>query len=379
MQAMKKAQSTPLLNIAQDARGWLFNDALPLWYDQGIDFDNWGFTERLDERGLPIDEPRRINVQARQTYVFALAGQMGWAKRDTRRAVVHGLEAIEHYRREDGLYAFKLNADGSYFVEEPEVYGQAFVLFAWAHAGIVLDRRQELEAKALTLLGRLRDTLGHAKGGFFEDTKGTLPLRSNPHMHLFEAAQAWMAISQAPQWAALVEEIATLALTRFIDPQSGWLREHFDGDWRVVPDAHGILAEPGHQFEWAWLLERYSQIRQLPQANRAAARLYAAGLEGVDPSRNVPFMAYSLGQGPRAELSRLWPSTEWLKAALIFDDQAQATAAYDSLRLFLDVAFKGLWADKLSLEGKIIPEPAPASTLYHIICAISECVDATTA
>ncbi|MEJ0007621.1 MAG: AGE family epimerase/isomerase [Steroidobacteraceae bacterium] len=32
----------------------------------------------------------------------------------------------------------------------------------------------------------------------------------------------------------------------------------------------------------------------------------------------------------------------------------------------------GLWYDKIDREGKFVVEPAPASSFYHIICAIAE-------
>ena len=51
-----------------------------------------------------------------------------------------------------------------------------------------------------------------------------------------------------------------LALTRFIDPETGVLREFFDADWRA-PGGEDGLVEPGHQFEWAWLLQRWGRLR----------------------------------------------------------------------------------------------------------------------
>jgi mannose/cellobiose epimerase-like protein (N-acyl-D-glucosamine 2-epimerase family) len=377
MPVLKSEIPHQLISTAQAARDWLFQKALPIWYDKGVDFTNWGFAERLDLNGEAIDEPRRINVQARQTYVFALAGKMGWAARDWRKGVEHGLEAIERYRRVDGLYAFKLNTDGTFFVEAPEVYGQAFVLFAWAHAGIALDRRREMEDRALDLLARMRLTLGHPKTGFLEDTKGTLPLRSNPHMHLFEAAQAWMAISDDPHWKQLADEITHLALNHFIDQETGWLRELFDADWNAIPDADGMLAEPGHQFEWAWLLEKYGRMNGNSACYDAARKLYELGLTGIDHKRAVPYMAWSVGIGPRPGQTRLWPTTEWLKSALSFHDFAQVQAAYAGLSLFLDRPIAGMWADKMTGDGAVIIEPSPTSTFYHILCAIAELIEKT--
>lgn len=365
--------------IATHAKEWLFNVALPLWFDAGTDVQNWGFAERLDADAKPIAEARRINVQARQTYVFALAGAMGWQGRDWLAGVAHGLLAIERYRGADGLYVFKLHPNGDVADAKRETYGQAFVLFAWAHAGKALNEVPKYETKALELLTTLKADRSHPKWGFLEDRHALPPLRSNPHMHLFEAAQAWMSIGTSPQWSDLAKSIADLALDHFIAPQTGWLRELFDANWLAIPDDVGMLAEPGHQFEWAWLLARYGQSTGQARYVTAARVLYERGLEGLDPARGVPFMEWSVGQGPRQGQIRLWPTTEWLKAALIFQDYAQIQRAYAGLETFLAVPLQGLWADKMQSDGTLVDEPAPASTFYHIICAIAELQDHTDA
>ena len=46
-------------------RGWLFNQALPLWAGRGTDRATGGFFEKLSPQGLALDEPRRARVTAR--------------------------------------------------------------------------------------------------------------------------------------------------------------------------------------------------------------------------------------------------------------------------------------------------------------------------
>ena len=77
-----------------------------------------------------------------------------------------------------------------------------------------------------------------------------------------------------------------LALTRFMDAKGGFLREVFDEAWSPASGDEGRLVEPGHQFEWAWLLARCGRLGH-PAASAASKRLYAAGLRGVDPQRGV--------------------------------------------------------------------------------------------
>ncbi|WP_198160597.1 AGE family epimerase/isomerase, partial [Agrobacterium sp. TS43] len=42
------------------------------------------------------------------------------------------------------------------------------------------------------------------------------------------------------------------------------------------------------------------------------------------------------------------------------------------LQPFLDTPVKGLWFDKWPADRPMLDEPAPASTFYHIVCAIYE-------
>ena len=45
----------------------------------------------------------------------------------------------------------------------------------------------------------------------------------------------------------------------------------FDADWRPLAGLTGRLVEPGHQFEWAWLLERWSRLRGRADATTCAS------------------------------------------------------------------------------------------------------------
>jgi mannose/cellobiose epimerase-like protein (N-acyl-D-glucosamine 2-epimerase family) len=365
--------SSALISIANEARSWLFDSAFPLWHANNVDRDNWGFSECLDQYGQPTAHPRRINVQARQIYVFAEAKALGW-RGDWESPIHHGLKALPKYQREDGLYCFKLNPDGGVNDARAEVYGQAFVLLALAHAGSALGEMDRFEAQALTLLTTLKRLRGHARLGFDEDRPQILPLRSNPHMHLFETCQAWMARSQTAVWHDLAKDIATLATESFIEPNTGLLCEHFDAQWHPIPDDRGLLSEPGHQFEWGWLLHHYGVVAKRHDLLKVAQNLHRLGLSGIDPVRGIPHMSMSVGQGPRPGNTRLWPVTEWLKSALARGDDAEAVKAWTALKRFFNTEVSGLWYDQMRPDGTIIDEPAPASTFYHIVCAISELI-----
>jgi mannose-6-phosphate isomerase len=79
--------------------------------------------------------------------------------------------------------------------------------------------------------------------------------------------------------------------------------------------------------------------------------------------------------------ARLWAQAERIKAAILLAETADgaermryrdaAIAAAGALWRYLETPTAGLWRDRMTIDGNFIEEPAPASSFYHIICAIS--------
>ena len=160
------------------------------------------------------------------------------------------------------------------------------------------------------------------------------------------------------------------------------LREFFDDSGAPLTGLPGRIVEPGHQFEWAWLLSRWSEMHGDPVARVAAHRLFEIGERyGIDPMRGVAMDVLLADMSPHSRQARLWPQTERLKAALALmrhtSDKAQknaleasALAAAEGLSHYLHTSVPGLWRDKMRPDGTFVDEPSPASSLYHIACAI---------
>lgn len=360
-----------LAALGQRLQRWLHGSALPVWWALGADHDQGGFYEKLDEDGRPVIEPRRARVPARQIYSFATAGRLGWTG-PWRQAVEHGLDYfLPRHQRPDGLFRALLTPQGAPADDTATLYDQAFALLALAAAAAVLpDRADRLALEAGRLVAELRRSRSAGRG--FVEAGGPTPFQANPHMHLLEAVLAWEDATGDVEWSRLADEIVELCLSAFIDVESGALREFFDQDWSPAAGVDGRIVEPGHQFEWAWLLERWARARSRPDAAAAARRLYGVGLRGVDPLRGVAVNVLMDDLSPYDPSARLWPQTEWLKAALIFGDEPTAAAACNGLLRYLDVETPGLWRDRMGEDGGFAAKEAPASSLYHLVCAIAE-------
>ena len=213
--------------------------------------------------------------------------------------------------------------------------------------------------------------------GFESGVPPSPTLQSNPHMHLFEAALAGCEVCSESSLWKLANEIAELALSKFIDPVSGALREFFDADWRPAAGLEGRIVEPGHQFEWAWLLLRWGGPKNA-RARAAALKLIEVG-ERYGVRNGLALNSLLDDFSPHDAGARLWPQTERLKAASLaarLTGEAKyfsmAAAAADGLLRYLDCPIPGLWRDRIDADGRVVDEPAPASSFYHLVAAISE-------
>jgi mannose/cellobiose epimerase-like protein (N-acyl-D-glucosamine 2-epimerase family) len=360
---------------------WATGAAYPLWWSAGADHDKGGFFEKLDLEGQPVDGPRRGRVLPRQIFSFAIASGLGWTG-PWREAVEHGLDFyLSAYRRPDGLFRTLVGPNGESLDETADLYDQAFALFALAAVAKVLpERAEEVRTIAVQVRDKLFAERKHPVAGFHQTNPPTAPLQSNPHMHLFEAMLAWTAIDEDPVWRALADEIAALALSKFIHEGSGQIREFFDLDWNPAPGIEGRICEPGHQFEWGWLLLRWGQLAHRADATLAALKMIdAAEAHGTDPARGVAINALLDDFSIHDASARLWPQTERIKAAALaaeiigdvkYWDMA-ATAA-EGLLAYLRTPVPGLWRDKYQPDETFVEEPAPASSFYHIVLAIAE-------
>ena len=81
---------------------------------------------------------------------------------------------------------------------------------------------------------------------------------------------------------------------------------------------------------------------------------------------------------PHDGSARLWPQTERLKAAALAA-RITGDAKYfarprrpPTAQALLATPIPGLWYDRIGVDGRIVYEPAPASTFYHLVVAVAE-------
>ncbi|MFS4459647.1 AGE family epimerase/isomerase [Bdellovibrio sp. HCB2-146] len=370
------------------SKNWLSQDVYPLWSQQGIDPRNGGFVESLTFDGQPMDVPRRAMVQSRQIYSFLTGSRMGCCPKEVaHKAVLQGTQyMVDKFSAPSGGFIYSINPDGTPKSTNPDLYTQAFALFGLAQA-YSLESRPEFKTRAKQLLKYLRTERAVKGGGFTElDEKGTVSYKSNPHMHMFESAVAWMQVDRQDQdWKDLGHELVELALNKFIDPKSQVLGEYFDSNWNHLLENGKFIYEPGHQYEWAWLLSLYEELTGRDLKSVRHQLFLLAEKHGTSQTRKVVYDEMWSDYTPKTVSSRFWPQCERIKAAVRLGTEVPssesasyaqgADEALETLFKFFATPKKGLWHDMLSAQDEFNGNTSKASSLYHIVNAMEEYVN----
>lgn len=356
---------------------WLHGRTIPFWLTHGVDPDGGGFHEKLgpDHRPVP-GAGKRVMVQARQLYVAADHALLTGSE-DARAAADDALRFMhDHCAHPDGGWRFRVARDGSPQDDTRDLYAHAFVLFAlaWHHR---LDPDGGAEHQAVRTLAFLDDRMAHPGGGYHEalDAAGQPARgirRQNPHMHLFEASLEWIALSNDPAWREHADAMAALFETRFC--VDGTLREFFADDLRPLDGEKGRWVEPGHHYEWSWLLQRYASLTGDRRLTPAAEQLYRfAERYGIDPATGGIIDAVDFAGAVLQDSRRVWPQTEAIKAHAARRSEARLAAQIESLLgNHIDGMPDGAWREHVAADGAPLVAGLPASTLYHLAMAAAE-------
>jgi len=182
-----------------------------------------------------------------------------------------------------------------------ESYDQAFGLLAaaWTYA---LDGKRQTIDFAYRTLQFLEVELASLAGGYAEADSARLPRRQNPHMHLFEAFLALYEVTCDPVFMARADAIHALLEQRFVSA-AGALREYFDESWQPAQGAAGEIVEPGHHFEWVWLLYQHARLAARPVSPLAEQLFVFACKYGLDWRSRRAARRRTVGGGPSARSS----------------------------------------------------------------------------
>lgn len=367
----------PYLNQIHD---WVFNHALPYWALKGIDYEYGGVHEALDYAGQPVDlGHKRLRVLARQIYSYAQAHMLGWDG-NCEKILDHLVDSLINTGwHQDGGFIHLFNLDGSVQDDTRDTYDHCFVLLAFANLWSATKSPLAMKWGQKTLQFMDDHLADQESGGFFETTERKGQRRANPHMHFFEAMIAWYEATGEKAYLDRASDIITLFKTKFFDHENWRLHEFFDENWNPL-DNEINMVEPGHHYEWVWLLLKYAKLTGDSSLKEYARKLYATALSfGHYPATDAVALRMQFDGSELSDSSRMWCQTEGLKAALAMKEHGMnvdgnlATRMLDQIfNRYLNTPQYGGWYDAADKDGRIVSTNMPTSTFYHVLCAFAE-------
>lgn len=369
-----------MLTPYSDMRRWMFERALPWWTEHGVDRRHGGFVEQFDLAGIDTGTAyKRTRVTARQVYVFSHAALLGW--KPGLEAAKHGIDHLTScaWIGSGKHFARRTTRHGDVLDPTPDLYDHAFALFAFGWFFRATGEKSALDWAHRTL-DAIEATLAHPSGlGYLNENPAVGWRQQNPHMHLTEAALAVFEASGDTRFADTARATIDLFSSKFYNAKTRTLAEFFDSNWSRAPGPTGRTIEPGHQFEWAWILGKAQKVLDLDVSDAVRGLIGFAEKYGVDSATGVTFNSVRDDGAPIDRGSRTWPNTERIKSAVALWElegvDPRATIASSARVLFnyhLKHSPEGTWVETFDAGYRPTADKIPSSTLYHVFLAFAE-------
>ncbi|MEG0861559.1 MAG: AGE family epimerase/isomerase [Pseudomonas sp.] len=332
---------------------------VPLWQGPGWNAEMALPFEALDPQHQPLPVQRyRAMACARQLYLFSSRIEQPGA-RERAAALFRSLQRHFH-DAEHGGWFYSIDAQGKPLDRRKDLYTHAFIIFACAHYwGQV--REQLVESTLNAALSVVSERFGRDDGlyeaSLDEDWSnlGSGPLQ-NPLMHLAEAFLATLAVRDDEQVQSALLALADAMQQHFIDPEHGVMLEKPGG-------AVDNWFEPGHQFEWFYLLDSSALLRGSPlHASLDRAFSYAEQC-GVKDQAALAMLSAD-GQ-VRDASQRIWAQAEYLRALALRPGSAGKVLAQLKV-LQQRFLHDGGWYESRDASGAVNRSDMPSTTPYHL-------------
>lgn len=199
-------------------------------------------------------------------------------------------------------------------------------------------------------------------------------------MHLMEAALVLTQASGETRFRDLADEMAQLFYRSFFQNRTNILPEFFTEELTPLIELGLNRLEPGHHFEWAWILSQHQLLTGQNHEVIVQALVKGAEKYGVDPNTQLTYNSLDHNLVPIDRGSRTWPNTERIKGWLGLYELT-GISPWESVEKCCNALFShhlsqkappGMWVDAFDHAARPKSSDIPASTFYHLFLAFSE-------
>ena len=342
---------------------------VPLWQGPGWNAELALPYEALSPAHQPLPPQRyRAMACARQLYVFAsLIDDPAFPAAAERAAALFRSLQSHFHDAEHGGWFYSIDPHGAPLDQRKDLYTHAFIIFACAHYWAKV--REPLVESVLNAALQVVLEQFSTGNGLYEATLdqdwsslGSGPLQ-NPLMHLAEAFLATLSVREDP-----TVQSALLALTdgmqqHFIEPVHNVMLEKPRG-------AVDNWFEPGHQFEWLFLLASSPLLRGTALHGSLDRAFGFAEQVGVDPQTGAVCGMLAPDGTLRDGTQRIWAQAEYLRALTLRPEGAERVQR-QLLALQQRFLYTGGWYECRDGQGNVSREDMPSTTPYHLATCYS--------
>ncbi|RMQ46281.1 N-acylglucosamine 2-epimerase protein [Pseudomonas cichorii] len=337
---------------------------VPLWQGPGWNAQLALPYEALDANHQPLPPQRyRAMACARQLFLFSsLIGNPDFPNAATRASALFRSLQQHFHDGEHGGWFYSIDPQGQPLDRRKDLYTHAFIIFACAHywARVKEPLAESVLNAALSVVAeRFTDGAGLYEASLDEDWSalGSGPLQ-NPLMHLAEAFLATLSVRPDPRTQTALDGLVTHMQRRFVDPATGVMLEKPLG-------AVDNWYEPGHQFEWFFLLHSTPEMRGSALHASLERAFTFAEAQGVDSTTGAVGAMLTLDGVVLDGTQRIWAQAEYLRALAL---RPESRSRLGNQMIALQQRFlhaKG-WHECLDANGQISRSDMPSTTPYHL-------------
>lgn len=343
---------------------------LPIWRGPGFNRASQLPYEAVgaqDHAPLPVVRYRAMAC-ARQLFVFSLAGDAAHAEQ-----LFHAMRRYFHDAQHGG-WIYSIDGQGAPLDTSKDLYTHAFVIFACAHYAAATGDRDALrviDETAALVQARFAAPGGLLHAALSADFSAprTGPLQ-NPLMHLTEAYLAAYETTGEPGYESALAQLADAVARHFIHEPTGAIAE-----LPIGSDDNRL--EPGHQFEWFYLVKRAGPVMAASGLDGHLSRAFDfAQRHGIDPATGGVCAALDETGAVKDATQRIWAQTEYLRAlATRGGAQDRETLALQIPRFQARFLHARGWYECLTPTGDVARADMPSTTPYHLATAYAALPD----